>query len=146
MMLRRDEAAVDVARLTLVEIPAIRAINLQGTHPHNHPAVYYCLQPNLTSSPSQTLNDVAATYIEPPALLYHLRRRQGAPPDASMVFDPLSPTAPARVKVLVLPLGRIKRDRFTAFIERVTPENVVRLGDISPDRRPNRSEHPSSHC
>lgn len=56
-----------------------------------------------------------------------------------MVSDPLSPTAPARVRVLVLPLGRVKRDRFNSFISRLYPENVVRLGDISPDRRPNRN-------
>ncbi|KFY30189.1 hypothetical protein V493_02081 [Pseudogymnoascus sp. VKM F-4281 (FW-2241)] len=56
-----------------------------------------------------------------------------------MVFDPLSPIAPARVKALILPLGQVKRAHFETFIERIYPENVVRLGDISPDRRPDRN-------
>jgi hypothetical protein len=43
--------------------------------------------------------------------------------------------------MLLLPVGRIKRARFLSFVERLRPENVVRLGDISPDGRPNRSEH-----
>ncbi|KAH0542429.1 hypothetical protein FGG08_003184 [Glutinoglossum americanum] len=56
-----------------------------------------------------------------------------------MVPDPLSPIAPARVRVLLLPMGRIKRSRFLSFVERLKTENVVRLGDVSPDGRPNRS-------
>ncbi|KAI9813759.1 MAG: hypothetical protein M1827_003549 [Pycnora praestabilis] len=56
-----------------------------------------------------------------------------------MGSDPLSPIAPARVKALLLPLGKIKRARFSGFVERLRPENVVRLGDVSPDRRPNRT-------
>ncbi|KFY24073.1 hypothetical protein V491_02303 [Pseudogymnoascus sp. VKM F-3775] len=56
-----------------------------------------------------------------------------------MVFDPLSPIAPARVKALILPLGQVKRAHFETFIQRLYPENVVRLGDISPDRRPDRN-------
>ncbi|KFY00895.1 hypothetical protein O988_03040 [Pseudogymnoascus sp. VKM F-3808] len=56
-----------------------------------------------------------------------------------MVFDPLSPIAPARVKALILPLGQVKRARFEKFVERLYPEHVVRLGDISPDRRPDRN-------
>jgi hypothetical protein len=57
-----------------------------------------------------------------------------------MVFDPVSPIAPARVRVLIVPLGQVKRIRFLEFLDRLYPENVVRLGDISPDRRPNRSK------
>ncbi|KAI9772858.1 MAG: hypothetical protein M1840_008740 [Geoglossum simile] len=56
-----------------------------------------------------------------------------------MVPDPLSPIAPARVRVLLLPLGRIKRSRFFDFTERLKPENVVHLGDVSFDARPNRT-------
>ncbi|KFY99708.1 hypothetical protein V498_00562, partial [Pseudogymnoascus sp. VKM F-4517 (FW-2822)] len=56
-----------------------------------------------------------------------------------MVFDPLSPIAPARVKALILPLGQVKRAHFETFVQRLYPENVVRLGDISPDRRPDRN-------
>lgn len=56
-----------------------------------------------------------------------------------MGLDPSSPIAPARVRALVLPVGKIKRSKFASFTQRLLPENVVRLGDISPDGRPNRS-------
>lgn len=57
------------------------------------------------------------------------------------MLDQLSPVAPARVRVVLLPTGQIKRVRFLSFVDRLRPENVVRLGDISPDGRPNRSEN-----
>jgi hypothetical protein len=56
-----------------------------------------------------------------------------------MGVDPLSPIAPARLRALVLPVGKIRRSRFLSFTARLQAENVVRLGDISPDARPNRS-------
>ncbi|KAI9718916.1 MAG: hypothetical protein M1812_003800 [Candelaria pacifica] len=56
-----------------------------------------------------------------------------------MGTDPLSPIAPARVRALLLPVGKVRRSRFTSFVQRLQPENVVRLGDVSPDRRPNRT-------
>ncbi|KAH8755883.1 hypothetical protein F5882DRAFT_307864 [Hyaloscypha sp. PMI_1271] len=56
------------------------------------------------------------------------------------MLDQLSPAAPARVRVVLLPIGQIKRARFLSFVDRLQPENIVRLGDISPDGRPNRSE------
>lgn len=56
-----------------------------------------------------------------------------------MTADPLIPIAPARVKALVLPIGRIKRERFDSFVHRLNTENVVHLRDITPDGRPNRS-------
>ncbi|KAK6595725.1 hypothetical protein H4I96_10044 [Botrytis cinerea] len=55
------------------------------------------------------------------------------------MLDQLSPVAPARVRVVLLPIGQIKRERFLSFVERLQPQNVVRLGDISPDGRPNRN-------
>ncbi|TVY32025.1 Transport protein particle subunit [Lachnellula subtilissima] len=55
------------------------------------------------------------------------------------MLDQLSPVAPARVRVVLLPIGQIKRARFLNFVERLQPENVVRLGDISPDGRPHRN-------
>ncbi|KAE8349045.1 hypothetical protein BDV28DRAFT_142048 [Aspergillus coremiiformis] len=58
-----------------------------------------------------------------------------------MGVDPLSPIAPARLRALLLPVGKIKRSRFLSFAARLQAENVVRLGDISPDGRPNRSRH-----
>jgi hypothetical protein len=41
---------------------------------------------------------------------------------------------------LVLPIGRIKRERFTAFVDRLNAESVVFLRDVSPDGRPHRSK------
>ncbi|KAL3426978.1 hypothetical protein PVAG01_00487 [Phlyctema vagabunda] len=55
------------------------------------------------------------------------------------MLDQLSPVAPARVRVVLVPIGQIRRVRFTSFVERLQPEHVVRLGDISPDTRPNRN-------
>lgn len=60
-----------------------------------------------------------------------------------MGVDPLSPIAPVRLRALLLPIGRIKRSRFLSFAARLQAENVVRLGDISPDARPNRSVQPN---
>lgn len=60
-----------------------------------------------------------------------------------MAVDPLSPIAPARIRALLLPVGRIKRSRFLAFVELLQPQCMVRLGDISPDPRPDRSTEPS---
>ncbi|KAM5473108.1 hypothetical protein MauCBS54593_002822 [Microsporum audouinii] len=50
-----------------------------------------------------------------------------------MTVDPLSPIAPARLRVLLLPVGRIRRSRFLSFAERLRAYNVVRLGDVSPE-------------
>lgn len=56
-----------------------------------------------------------------------------------MSSDPLLPIAPARVKALLLPLGKITAQRFTAFVKLLQEEYVVHLRDISADGRPNRS-------
>ncbi|KJZ73993.1 hypothetical protein HIM_06661 [Hirsutella minnesotensis 3608] len=56
-----------------------------------------------------------------------------------MSLDPLLPIAPARVKALLLPLGKLKAERFASFAERLQVEHVVQLRDVSPDGRPNRN-------
>ncbi|KAI6785048.1 Transport protein particle subunit-like protein [Emericellopsis cladophorae] len=56
-----------------------------------------------------------------------------------MSLDPLLPTAPARVKALLLPLGQIRTDRFVSFVDRLHSEHVVHLRDVTPDGRPNRN-------
>lgn len=61
-----------------------------------------------------------------------------------MTPDPFLPVAPARVKTLVLPIGRIKRDRFDTFVKSLNTENVVQLRDITADGRPNRSRDSAS--
>lgn len=57
-----------------------------------------------------------------------------------MGLDPLSVIAPARIKALVLPAGRITSSKFLSYVDRLQQESVVRLGDVSPDGRPHRSE------
>ena len=57
-----------------------------------------------------------------------------------MTLDAFSPTNPARVKCLVLPVGRIKQSQFAKFERRLQREHVIRLGDVSPDGRPERSK------
>ncbi len=59
-----------------------------------------------------------------------------------MSLDSLSFVAPARVKVLVVPVERITRSAFLKSLGRLQQENVVRLGDVSPDGRPHRSMVP----
>ncbi|KAH6850797.1 TRAPP II complex [Chaetomium sp. MPI-CAGE-AT-0009] len=56
-----------------------------------------------------------------------------------MAIDPLLPVGPARVKALVLPIGHITRERFTAFVSRLNAESVVFLRDVTPDARPHRN-------
>ncbi|KAI9753026.1 MAG: hypothetical protein M4579_005368 [Chaenotheca gracillima] len=56
-----------------------------------------------------------------------------------MDLDPLSPAAPARIRVLLLPVGRIKRSRFLSFVQRLKPHQEIYLQDVSPDGRPNRT-------
>ena len=56
-----------------------------------------------------------------------------------MGLDPLSVIAPARVRVLVLPVGRITASKFIEYVSRLQQQNIVRLGDVSPDARPHRS-------
>lgn len=59
-----------------------------------------------------------------------------------MAVDPLSPIAPARIRALLLPIGRIKRSHFLAYVDLLQQQSLVRLGDISPDPRPDRSMAP----
>ncbi|KAF2756270.1 Trs120-domain-containing protein [Pseudovirgaria hyperparasitica] len=56
-----------------------------------------------------------------------------------MAVDPLSPIAPARIRALLLPAGRIKRKTFAHFVQALQSECNVRLGDVSPDFTPNRN-------
>ena len=56
-----------------------------------------------------------------------------------MAVDSLSPIAPARIRALLLPVGRIKRSRFLAYVDLLREHSWVRLGDVSPDPRPDRS-------
>ncbi|KAL8787886.1 MAG: hypothetical protein Q9195_007579 [Heterodermia aff. obscurata] len=56
-----------------------------------------------------------------------------------MGLDPLSVVAPARVRALLLPVGRITAPKFIEYVSRLQQQNVVRLGDVSPDGRPHRT-------
>lgn len=46
--------------------------------------------------------------------------------------DVLSPIEPARVKVLLLPAGNVKRSRFASFVSRLEEVDEVQLSDVSP--------------
>ncbi|OAA66969.1 hypercellular protein [Niveomyces insectorum RCEF 264] len=61
------------------------------------------------------------------------------PPSTMARSDPFLPIAPAQVKVLVLPVGPVHRDRFASFLERLKGEYAVHLRDVSADSRPNRN-------
>lgn len=86
-------------------------------------------------------------HLSPPPIsadtLYPLRPSGLILPDVAMAVDPLSPIAPARIRALLLPVGRIKRSRFLAYVDLLQQQSLVRLGDISPDPRPDRSTIPS---
>ncbi|KAL2191303.1 Trs120-domain-containing protein [Thermothelomyces heterothallicus CBS 203.75] len=56
-----------------------------------------------------------------------------------MAVDPFLPVAPAKLKALVLPIGHITHERFTAFVGRLNAESVVFLRDVTPDARPHRN-------
>lgn len=58
-----------------------------------------------------------------------------------MGVDPLSIVDPARVRILFVPIGRIKHSRFLGFLERFKQENVIQLRDVSPDSRPHTSQY-----
>ncbi|KAF3920526.1 hypothetical protein ABW20_dc0108759 [Dactylellina cionopaga] len=53
--------------------------------------------------------------------------------------DPLSFTAPSHIRVLLAPVGRIKRAKFYEFVERLQAVNAVRLEDVSLDSRGTRT-------
>ncbi|CAK7216314.1 hypothetical protein SBRCBS47491_002782 [Sporothrix bragantina] len=53
--------------------------------------------------------------------------------------DPFLPVSPAQVKVLVLPVGPVHRDRFASFLERLKGECAIQLRDVTADSRPNRT-------
>ncbi|KAL8932073.1 MAG: hypothetical protein Q9216_006974, partial [Gyalolechia sp. 2 TL-2023] len=50
--------------------------------------------------------------------------------------NPVSIIDPARVKVLLVPIGQVKQSSFLSFLERFEHEDVVQLRDVSPDGRP----------
>lgn len=61
-----------------------------------------------------------------------------------MAASPISPIALARVGALIVPIGDVKEARFKSFLDRLLPEDAVRLSDISPDTRSDRSRSRSS--
>jgi hypothetical protein len=61
-------------------------------------------------------------------------------PDVAMPFDPFSPIAPARIRVLVLPVGRIKKSRFETFCGFLKEIPPVQLRDLCSDERVSNSE------
>ena len=58
--------------------------------------------------------------------------------------DPFSVVAPAQIKVLCVPVGQIQKSSFHGFVKRLGQENVIRLGDVSPNRGPHGSQYTST--
>lgn len=58
-----------------------------------------------------------------------------------MGINPLFIVDPARVKILCVPVGRIRHSRFLSFLQRLERENVVPLRDVSPDSRSHTSQY-----
>lgn len=56
-----------------------------------------------------------------------------------MVINPLSPVASAQINTLLVPAGKIKCTKFSSFVSRLEHENLVRLGDVSPNGKSNKS-------
>lgn len=56
-----------------------------------------------------------------------------------MSLDPLTYPTSSRLRALICPLGRITRQRFLTLADRIQAENIVRLGDVTPDPKPNRT-------
>ena len=59
-----------------------------------------------------------------------------------MGIDYLSPVAPAKINALLVPAGRLQKQKFAKLVARLEQENVVRLGDVSPDGQSNKSRSP----
>lgn len=55
--------------------------------------------------------------------------------------NPLSIVDPARIRVVFVPAGRVRRSRFLSFLKRFEHEDVVQLRDVSPDSRPHTSQY-----
>lgn len=47
---------------------------------------------------------------------------------------------PAYINMLIVLAGRTRRTKYSLFILRLEPENVVRLGDVSPDGQSKREQ------
>ncbi|KAL8765944.1 MAG: hypothetical protein Q9209_007141 [Squamulea sp. 1 TL-2023] len=58
--------------------------------------------------------------------------------------DNFSVVAPARLKILCVPVGQIQRSRFQGFVNRLAQESVIRLGDVSPSSSPHGSQYLSA--
>lgn len=52
-----------------------------------------------------------------------------------MEADPVSPVALARLRALLVPIGRMKASDFGCYVEALKSEPCIRLGDVSPDGR-----------
>lgn len=61
-------------------------------------------------------------------------------PDVDMPFDPFSPLAPARIRVLVLPVGSIRKSRFEEFVHLLKETAPVQLRDLHSDERVSNSK------
>ncbi|KAK9234870.1 TRAPP II complex [Lipomyces kononenkoae] len=61
-----------------------------------------------------------------------------SPSAVSAPLDTLSYTAPSRIRTFLCPVGLISRPRFLDFVSRLQDTAIIRLGDVTPDPRPER--------
>lgn len=121
-------------------VPLILSSAAENSHEHTR-------QPRSCTAPAVISNLHSNHLFEPHLPVSHgalspccLKQDIRIATNVNMLADPISPIAPARVRVLLLPAGRIKRSRFSAFVKRLQSESAIRLGDVTPDARPDRSE------
>ncbi|KAK9374232.1 TRAPP II complex [Lipomyces chichibuensis] len=56
----------------------------------------------------------------------------------STPLDSLSYAAPSRIRAFLCPVGLVSRPRFLDFVSRLQDTAIIRLGDVTPDPRPER--------
>lgn len=56
-----------------------------------------------------------------------------------MPLDPYSYVAPSRLKTFLCPMGKLKRSTFLNYADRLNNVREIRLVDVTPDGRSNRS-------
>lgn len=105
--------------------------------PDQLPSHLSALKPNSSGIPILRFAD-SGNYDNTPRPGFGRETRTSVSAPPAMPLDSLSYTAPARLRALLCPLGRIKRHRFSSFTQRLHANYVVRLGDVTPD--PQRSK------
>ncbi|KAK9451906.1 TRAPP II complex [Limtongia smithiae] len=110
--------------------PGTRRAQKQGTHSAKPPCLY-----SMAYTPPS-----ASTGTPPPPLTTAQQLSSSTSPAslATTKLDPLSYVAPTRVRAFLCPVGLVSRTRFAEFVAQLEATAVIRLGDVTPDQRPER--------